>query len=432
MSIKKLKQILLRLIKLANNDFCPNLNKYFNWLKQPIGWVCLAFVFSILVGILIGPQGFVLAAASASLLAVGLAWPWISAKGLACRLELPSHQIIENESFDVVFKVQNSWPFPIFGLMVKGNFLQDTAPGDGQMAFSLRWVPGWADTEFRIPLVASRRGVLPGGEIVVSNGFPFGLYEFSKTIEVAKPAVVWPANNALDDPINSTGTFQSTHGTLCDRPGNLGDSIGVRSYQQGDRLKNIHWAQSARSQRLMVRERQSVASAKATVVLDLSPEVHLGEDSQNSFEQSIRVAASICWELHRNLAEVRLTVIGLSPNRVRPADNRSGIDSIMESLACLPTLPEVKMRQATGQGLGNVWYTGNLTFFVGTSKSSRFKDFPVGTEAFLIDLNAEDRTRLVRRKTNQTSSKNNAEPLSLPTTSQGNSPLNGSYSHAGI
>jgi uncharacterized protein (DUF58 family) len=432
MSVKKIKQISLWLIKLANNDFCPDLNKYVYWLKKPIGWVCLAFVFSLLVGILVGPQGFVLAVAAASLLVVGLVWPWVSAKGLACRLELPQHQIIENESFNVVFKVQNSWPFPIFGLMIKGNFLQDTGEDDSQMAFSLRWVPGWADTEFCIPLVASRRGVLPDGEIIVSNGFPFGLYEFSKPIAVSKPVVVWPANDALADSIKTTGTFQSTHGTLCDRPGNVGDSIGVRSYQQGDRLKNIHWAQSARSQRLMVRERQSVASAKATVVLDLSPEVHSGECSKSSFEQSIRVAASICWELHKNLADVRLVVIGLSPNLVRPTSNDSGIESIMESLACLPSLPEVKMRQAAGQSLGNVWHSGDLTFFVGTSKSSRFKDFPVGTETFLIDLSSEGSAQLLYRKTDLSPPKNDSQSPPLPATNDGESPLDGSYSYAGI
>ena len=33
---------------------------------------------------------------------------------------------------------------------------------------------------------------------------------------------------------------------LFDRPGNEGDVIGVRPYRHGDRLRSIHWAQTAR------------------------------------------------------------------------------------------------------------------------------------------------------------------------------------------
>lgn len=395
MPINKIKTFCERILKLANRDFYPGLNRYVHWFKQPIGWVSLAIIFSLLVGMLIGPQGFIMAAAFTSLLAVGLVWPWLSVMGVSCTLILPNERLIENEILDIVFKVRNRWPFPVFGLMIKGDFLQELDPDEEPVVFSLRWVPGWTDTEFRIPVVASRRGKLPDGEILVSNGFPFGLYEFASTIVVPKRAIVWPANNSLIDSLNTTAATRSLKGIVCDRPGHVNDSIGIRPYQQGDRLKNIHWAQSARSQSLMVRERQSFASTKASVILDLSPNVHAGIGTQSSFEQSIRIAASICWQLQASHADIQLFTIGLSPNRCRSTNNRSGIDTIMESLACLPTLPQVKLSVGAGQSLGNPsLVVQDSTFFVGTNKSTSHKVFTAAIKKFLIDLDSSPQYQL--------------------------------------
>jgi uncharacterized protein (DUF58 family) len=430
MSLNRIKNICLGILQLANNDFCPNLNKYVHWVKQPIGWVSLATIFSLLVGILIGPQGFILATAFSSLLAVGLAWPWLSVKGITCTLVLPAEQLLEGKDFDVVFKVKNYWPFPVFGLMVKGDFLQDRHLDEEPVVFSLRWVPGWADTEFRVPTVASCRGELPRGEILVANGFPFGLYEFSKIVDVPKTTTVWPATNVLDDDLNTFATARSLKGKLCDRPGDIGDSIGVRAYQQGDRLKNIHWAQSARSQRLMVRERQSPASTKASVILDLSPEVHEGVGSQNSFEQAIRIAASVCWKLHQSTADIQLNIIGLNPNQCRPTDNRSGVTKIMESLASLPTLPEVQSSAGTSRRLGNPSLAlRDSTFFVGTSQSNLFETTPCVFRTLLIDLNDQKYGQLMGDQSTLATKERAPQTPAVLSDSIGNF-TQGSYSNA--
>ena len=325
----KFQQLISWVVRVANYDFCPSLNGLTDLLKQPLGWVVSAIVFSLLVGFLVGPQGYVLAFVFLALLVLGLAWPWLSMKGVRCRLVLPDRRVEENQELEVVLRVKNFWPLPIFGLMVKGDFLQD-GEGDESVAFSLKRVATWSESEFRVPVTPRRRGRLPNGRIAVANGFPFGLMDIAKTVEEAQPTLVWPTCVALDGFPVSDSTRFCLQGALLDKAGNDGDSIGVRAYRSGDRLRNIHWAQLARSQKLVVRERQSIAPAGATVFLDLTPSTHEGRGADSSFEWTIRIAASICNHLHESRSPVRVVAFGLVGQAQLHEDNRNGIRPIMD------------------------------------------------------------------------------------------------------
>ncbi|MFK7766152.1 MAG: DUF58 domain-containing protein [Mariniblastus sp.] len=335
----KLKQLAIWMIRIGSHDFCPWCNGLTDWLKEPLGWVVSAIAFSLLVGLLIGPQGFILAFAFLALLVLGLAWPWLSMKGIHCQLILPDRRVEENQELEVVFRVKNFWPLPVFGLMVKGEFLQECNK-DESVAFSLKRVGAWSESEFRLPLIPRRRGKLPSGKVSVASGFPFGLMDISKTVDAYQPTLVWPTCVPLDGfPVSDSSRF-CLEGALRDRAGNDGDSIGVRAYRFGDRLKNIHWAQSARSQKLMVRERQSISSTGATVFLDLTPGDHVGHGSSSSFEWTIRIAASICSHLHETHSPVRIIAFGLNGTPKHCEDNRNGLRPIMDFLANLPSLAD--------------------------------------------------------------------------------------------
>ncbi len=368
--LKQLKRLSIIILDFANGDFCPAANQYVYWIKQPIGWVIGAIMFSVLVGVFVGSQGYVLATAFGALLIVGLVWPWVSMKGVRCTLLVPDHQLRENQEFEITFKVQNYWPIPVFGLMVKGNFLQDLKSDEEPIAFSLRRIPAWADTEFQIPITVQRRGVFPDGNVEILNGFPFGLSTISRDVSVPQSATVWPACEALDGQPKSITGLQSILGSLCDRSGHDGDTIGVRTWQMGDRLKSIHWAQSARSQRLMVRERQTLASTTVLVILDLSPENHIGEGVQSSFEWAIRLAASVCWQLHQNRSDVQVALAGLELPGNQRIDNRLGVERLMDTFAQLPSLSEAKLTAKSSWRRHDCLPAGSSVFLVGTTKST--------------------------------------------------------------
>jgi len=303
----KFQQLISWVVRVVNYDFCPGLNGPIDLLKQPLGWVVSAIVFSLLVGFLVGPQGYVLAFVFLALLVLGLAWPWLSMKGVRCRLVLPDRRVEENQELEVVLRVKNFWPLPIFGLMVKGDFLQD-GEGDESVAFSLKRVATWSESEFRVPVTPRRRGRLPNGKVAVANGFPFGLMDISKTVEEAQPTLVWPTCVALDGFPVSDSTRFCLQGALLDKAGND------------------------------VRERQSIAPAGATVFLDLTPSTHEGRGADSSFEWTIRIAASICNHLHESRSPVRVVAFGLVGQTQLHEDNRNGIRPIMDFLANLPSL----------------------------------------------------------------------------------------------
>jgi hypothetical protein len=332
----KIQQLSQWLVRVVNYDFCPSLNGMVYWLKEPIGWVVCAIVASLLVGLCIGPQGYILAFSFLALLVLGLIWPWVSMKGIRCYLECPDRRVEENQELGLVFRVKNFWPLPVFGLMVQGEFLQESDESE-PVAFALRRVGAWSESEFRILVTPRRRGRLPTGEVSVTSGFPFGLLDVSKQVDGCRPTLVWPACVSLDGFPVSDSTRFSLQGALRDRAGNDGDSIGVRLFRIGDRLRNIHWAQSARSQKLMVRERQSIASTGATVLLDLSPSEHEGRGVDSSFEWAIRIAASICSHLHEAHSPIRVVSFGLPNQSQLYEDNRNGVRPLLDFLANLPT-----------------------------------------------------------------------------------------------
>ena len=335
----KIRQFLLWIARVVNYDFCPQLSGVDGLLKHPLGWVISAIVASLLVGLFIGPQGYVLAFSFLALLVFGLAWPWLSMKGVRCHLIMPDRRVEENQELEMVFSVKNYWPLPVYGLMVKGEFLQESEVGE-PVVFSLKRVGAWSESKFRILITPRRRGKLPTGKVTIASGFPFGLKDISKPVDALQPTVVWPACVPLDGfPIANSTRFL-LQGALRDRAGNEGDTIGVRTYRNGDRLRNIHWVQSIRSQTLMVRERQTVASTGATVFLDLSPGDHEGRGINNSFEWTIRIAASICKHLHESDSPVQVVSFGLPELMQTSEDNRNGIRPVMDFLANLPTLAE--------------------------------------------------------------------------------------------
>ena len=385
MIVRYLKSFTLWIARIANYDFCPRWNSIFRYLKEPVGWVVVAIAFSMLVGVLVGPQGYVLAFAFTTLLILGVAWPWISMRGLHCRLVLPDRRTSEDQPIEIEFRVKNNWPLPVFGVMVKGDFLQNLNDGDESVAFALKHIAAWSETEFRIPLSPRRRGRLPTGDVVTTNGFPFGLIEVSKTVAHPKTAIVWPVCQPLEAlPITDSSRF-SLNGALRDQAGDDGESIGVRCHRNGDRLRNIHWPQTVRTQRLMARERQKLSAADATVMLDLTPSVHAGQGAQSSYEWAIRIAASICRHLHDSQSLVRVVCLGLLNQTRTTADNRLGLQAIMDFFADLPVLPGEQEREAQ---LSQSFVSENRTtskfkmvgrqFLVATSRSTQLPKDAVG------------------------------------------------------
>ena len=393
--MNRIKKILHKVSKGLNHDFCPGANQYVYWLKQPIGWVVCGAGFSASVGFLIGPQGFVLMWSFLALLLVGCVWPWLSMKGLSCSISFLESTSVEGEPTKIRLEVTNRWPWPIYGMTVEGELLQDVVDNDDKIVVSLKRIPALAVSRFTWDYVPVKRGILPREAPIIATGFPFGIYTTSRPVEVSGQTVVHPQCTHLEGVPELEGTNFNIEGMMSDRSGNDGDTIGVRNFRQGDSLRNIHWAKTAASSRMVVRERQTCAQQPIAVVLDLTPESHKGVGSRSSYEWSIRIAASVCKHLHGHRSYVELKCLGLSRD-VKPSQtNRRGLNSLLNYLAELPELESqrVDQNETDEKPQRQTWeQTGYFkTFIIRTDLSQVLggssNNFPIiiNTEGFVPD-----------------------------------------------
>lgn len=276
-----------RLAAFLAEDHASRLDPYIKWVRNPLAVLSLAAVAAVPCGLFLHPRGLVLAAGLAALVAVGTAWPWVSARGLSGRLAFGRDRVREGEAVAATLVVRNRWPWGAWGIALRGS-------PDGRGA-SLAHVPGWGAAEVRWELVPDRRGIYPGASRgpSLATAFPFGLIESGRRLDVPGRLIVWPASFPVGALPDATSGTEGDGLDPRDRPGSSGDPIGVRPYRRGDSIRRVHWPQSARQGELIVSEVESRGPARVQVVVDLDPATRGGSGASGTAEWSIRIAASL-------------------------------------------------------------------------------------------------------------------------------------------
>jgi uncharacterized protein (DUF58 family) len=127
------------------------------------------------------------------------------------------------------------------------------------------------------------------GPALVDMSDPFGLMHKMRTSPRQDRVVVIPrvlSLWALPPPFGPA----APEAVELTRIGFDGDEFhAIRDYEPGDDLRKVHWALTARTGSLMIREDHPSARAQLTVLLDL----RLGERNEPAFELACSVAASI-------------------------------------------------------------------------------------------------------------------------------------------
>ncbi|MBL8059974.1 MAG: DUF58 domain-containing protein [Chthonomonas sp.] len=90
-------------------------------------------------------------------------------------------------------------------------------------------------------------------------------------------------------------------------PANSLDARGVREFSTGDQVRHIHWPSTARSNRLMVRDFESQAGSRATVLVQRTPGSDIGE-GHSSLDQMCGHAAFLIEQLLPRCSHVSLNV----------------------------------------------------------------------------------------------------------------------------
>ena len=276
-----------------HTDFCPWANKYVYWLKSPLG-VLIAFCGAcLLAGWGVAPEAFALAGASGLLIGLGVAWPAIAISGLHASLHFSKERGNEGEELSVLLDITNMAPWPVWGIQLEHGFFIE---GD-QVAAALSCVRGCSKMTYRWQFTPPLRGCYPLEAPRIAVGFPFGLWQARKQVACDRKLLVWPRRLSLQQfPLpagNQTALYMASDEVV----GHEGERVGLRPYRPGDSLRNVHWGQTARFDRLIVCERQGAAQSDVEIVPVLeSLSTQGGKDAPA--EWGLRLLASIASAFH--------------------------------------------------------------------------------------------------------------------------------------
>jgi len=327
-------KMLAPLVAIGQHEFCPWANRYVYWLKQPIGWFVVGAAAATLTAVFLEPRVWIIVGSLVAVMALGVVWPWVAMRGTTAEIGFDCRRCREGVGVQVRLAVHNPWPWPLWGLAVENGFFVSAAAAEGRPVAALARVPAWSRSEFVFEFRPDARGVYPHETPELATGFPFGIWRAARKISVGRELLVWPRTTPLASIPSLGGDIADVIGMLFDRPGNEGDMIGVRPLRHGDRLRNIHWAQTARRDALIVTERQAAARRLVVIAVDAAAfknPVSSDRDSQRrQLETAIRVASSIAQEFHAHHAEVRFVIgdmdLCLSPDT-------AGLHHLLDALA---------------------------------------------------------------------------------------------------
>ena len=176
-----------------------------------------------------------------------------------------------------------------------------------------------------------RRGLHQFGPVTVESGAPFGLFRRKKRLPSPLSVLVYPQVHRL----RRLSPLEGTQGTAA-RPRRrpVGQEItGSRYYFPGDPLRHIHWRNTARLGRPMVKEFEDTQENAFVIAFDSSKDLGQGQDTV--LEYSIKLAASVAW-----CAMQRGGMVSMLTGRMPP-----------QEIAWMPLLTELALLEA-GQGPG--------------------------------------------------------------------------------
>lgn len=266
-------------------------------------------------------------------------WTWSIRRGLnrlSCSRKFSCTAAFEGESGELVEVIRNDGPFiiPLLRLesCISPNLQlgkQDNFHVSGEMYYcSYFTLMPYHQVKRRHKVKFLHRGAYDLGNAALTTGDILGIYRFSRTQNITAPVLVYPhilEPEALPLPMSLMLGDMIRRRQLLDDPFLV---CGIRAYQPGDPVRDIHWPATARTGETQVRVHDRTTRARLLVVLnvqleDLQLKPYISESDAAIVEQGIRLAASMCLHALRS---------GL---RAGFASNMPRIDSD-ESIVMLP------------------------------------------------------------------------------------------------
>jgi len=228
-------------------------------------------------------------------------------KKLSCWRAFSRSSFFEGESGELVEVVRNDTPFMVPWLRVETCISphlrlgrQDNLQVSGSMYYcSLFTLMPYQQVRRRHKVKFLHRGEYDLGSASLTAGDILGLFQSNREQSMSVPVLVYPR---LLDERDVPAPLSRLMGEMVSRRQLLSDPFlvrGIRPYQMGDPVRDIHWPATARTGETQVRVHDHTAQTKLLVVLNVQRKDgqwgdHLMEYEQGEIEHEISMAATLC------------------------------------------------------------------------------------------------------------------------------------------
>lgn len=123
---------------------------------------------------------------------------------------------------------------------------------------------------FTVQFSCARKGIYALNSFQVKTGDPFGLFQLSKTLAAEKEIRVYPQVKPLSVMFPQARRHFGSLRAVGSQLENYSQYSDLREWRKGDSRKKIHWKQSARQDRLLVKNYEQKGDVKINILLDMA------------------------------------------------------------------------------------------------------------------------------------------------------------------
>lgn len=319
----------------------------------------LGFIVAGVVMYLLGAQVHIgwfyfFAAAIWSLVILSAFLPWWSLRPLHVELQIwPMDSVngvqepatpVEDDVLKARLTVSNQGRLPRGLIRVVETFPIDD-PSEGNRTFLLSGIKAKGTVVFSHVVRCYRRGRYRSARATLETRVPLGLFVSRRSFNLPMSLTVYPSCIPMDADLgvspNWTEQLQPT------RSGEAAEYYGSREHFPSEPLRRIHWRNSARLGRLVVKQYEEATGGPVVVAFDGRRE--WGQGRETTLEYSVKIAASIA----RSCADSQRTVkILAGPTPLHHANWVEAMDYLAElSVGDSLPLKEIVSMAEVGQPL---------------------------------------------------------------------------------
>ncbi|HEX7529023.1 MAG TPA: DUF58 domain-containing protein, partial [Thermoanaerobaculia bacterium] len=179
-----------------------------------------------------------------------------------------------------------------------------------------------------VDLVFPRRGLRSIESLLLYSGYPIGLFRKGRVHALGDERLVYPA--PADVPYVPPDPREAEGGDPRDRRRGRGAEIrNLREADFGDDPRDVHWPQTARQGKFIVKERASEEGRDALVALDTHRPAGAGTAWDDAFERSVSEAEGLALRLLARGSRVGLLLGGfVVPPGSGPAHRRGLLQAL--------------------------------------------------------------------------------------------------------